>query len=106
MIAKTQCFYIEGDWVPSREKMQIYNPRTGKIAATVGLGQASDVIQATLAARNAAVGWRQLSLLERIQYIKRCVDWLYREYGKEGRASPLKQLIIDETGKPLPEADL
>ena len=105
-MAAMQQLYIDGDLVAPAETMQGYRPRTGEVIRQVGKASSGQVKAAVAAAKKALPDWAALPVSDRVQYIRKCADWLRQEYGEEGQASPLKQLIGDEVGKPLAEADI
>ena len=61
--------YINGQWVDSTatESLEVENPATNEVLATVPLSPAGDVAVATEAAVKAFVDWRQTPVGERIQ---------------------------------------
>jgi acyl-CoA reductase-like NAD-dependent aldehyde dehydrogenase len=81
-------------------------PEDGAKLARIPLGTPESVDAAVAAARNALPVWRRTSLKERARYVTAMADWLVERYGEAGEETPLKRLIMDEVGKPLPEADI
>ena len=57
-------FYINGAWVVphSADTLQVINPSTEEVVATITLGDAVDLDSAVTAATNAAVEWSQTSV--------------------------------------------
>ncbi|WP_019240968.1 MULTISPECIES: aldehyde dehydrogenase family protein [Bacillus] len=75
---------INGKLVPSSsgEKMDSYNPATGKVWATIPCSTAEDAEVTVTAARNALLGWSSLSAVVRGDYLRRIGD-LITQYGEE-----------------------
>lgn len=70
------------------------------------IGDSDAVDEAVTAAKAAMPSWASKKPADRAQYLIKMADWLVKEYGDEGKPSPLKQVITRDVGKPLPEADI
>lgn len=97
---------IDGNWVESKSTFKSVNPSTGDSIGQVDMASESDVQQAVSAANDSFYDWKEKGVEERANILSNVVDLLYENYGEQGEVTPLKQLIIDETGKRLPDADI
>jgi aldehyde dehydrogenase (NAD+) len=93
-------FYINGAWVAplSTATLEVINPATEKVIATIAMGNAADAARAIAAARAAFPAFSQTSKAQRLALLKRMLT-LYNE-----RAEELAQVVSDEMGAPLPFA--
>lgn len=98
--------YIAGKWIEGRKFVSIVSPHTGRPVGEMAVGGVEEVALAVDAARAALPGWRALSVRERRDYLQKLSEQLKLGYGEEGQSTPLKRLIMDAVGKPLPEADI
>ncbi|PRX49146.1 aldehyde dehydrogenase (NAD+) [Prauserella shujinwangii] len=72
--------YVEGEWVPSSgtRGIDVVNPATEEVIATVPEGTAEDVDAAVAAARRAFPGWAATPVGERCGYVGAIADALDR----------------------------
>src|SRR5215472_2290133 len=91
--------YIGGEWVLTREQLQVVDPSTGKPFATVSTIRQEHVSAALSSAEKAFSEWRQLSALERGNFLRRVADELLR------RRTEIARTITLENGKPLAQSE-
>ncbi|MEU4422177.1 aldehyde dehydrogenase family protein [Actinoplanes sp. NPDC024001] len=96
----TDQLYIGGRWVPSTgdTTIDVVNPYTEEVFATVPAGTAADADAAVAAARAAFDGWAATPLADRIAV---CTEVSLR---LQERAEEIAVLIATEMGSPLPFA--
>lgn len=82
------------------------SPWTGKSFVCFPIGSSAEVNLAVETAQEALTEWKALGVQGRVGFVASMADWLVKEYGDEGQPTALKTLISEETGKPLPEADI
>lgn len=89
-------FYINGQWVDpvSPAKLDVINPATEQVCATISIGSAADVDIAAAAARNAFNSYSQTSRADRIEILGAVVA----EYEK--RMTDVADAISEEMGAP------
>ncbi|GAA4548535.1 aldehyde dehydrogenase family protein [Pseudonocardia xishanensis] len=89
--------YIGGDWVPSlgQSRIEVENPATGEIVATVPSGNAEDVDRAVAAARAAAPGWAAVPTSERAEFLRHIAT------GIAQRQDELARAVTTEMGCPI-----
>lgn len=92
--------YINGIWCASAATtyLDIVNPATTNVLATVPLSPASEVDQAVQAAAAAFVSWRRTPATDRIQYLFKLKTLL------EEQLEALARTITQECGKTLAES--
>ena len=92
--------YINGEWreAASGKTMDVINPATGEVVATVAKGGKEDTQAAIDAAQAAFPSWSRLTAKERSAYLRKTADIL------RSRTEEIAQLITREMGKPLAEA--
>jgi len=92
--------YINGEWreAASGKTMDVINPATGEVVATVAKGGKEDTQVAIDAAQAAFPSWSRLTAKERSAYLRKTADIL------RSRTEEIAQLITREMGKPLAEA--
>lgn len=94
--------YINGNWVSSvsKETIEVLNPATGEVLATVPTGQETqkDVESATVAALRAYHEWKDVPVLKRIQPLFKLKTLL------EENAEEISRLITMECGKTYAES--
>lgn len=90
--------WIDGNWVSSPETMQVANPATGALLATVGRADASMVERAVEGARRALPDWSGTSAVERGICLKRVAEAMLHQ------RDPLARLLTAEQGKPYAQA--
>ena len=92
--------FINGQWTDStaKEWIEVENPATGEIIATVPKGTADDADRALVAAAAAQPGWEALPPIERGKMLIALARLILENRDR------LARLIIAEQGKPLQEA--
>jgi acyl-CoA reductase-like NAD-dependent aldehyde dehydrogenase len=98
--------FIGGRWDGNGSTFETRRPRDLEPLAIVPTADAKTVDDAVKAAKRAGPEWRGAAVEDRAQALLSLVKLLRREYGNERELTQLKQLVIDEVGKPLPEADI
>lgn len=90
-------FLINGRWVEpsSSARLDVINPATEEIFASIALGSAEDADAAVLAARRAFESFSTTSRAARVALLQRILA------GVEARAEELAGAISDEMGAPL-----
>lgn len=96
MIERKQ-IYIDGAWVPSAgtEVLDVVNPATEQLIATVPRGTAQDVEHAVQAAVRALPGWSRSSTATRVALFRRLARLT------EARFEEIAQTLVGELGYPL-----
>ncbi len=91
---------IGGEWVPaaSGATIEVRNPSTDALIASVPDGGATDVARAIDAASSALPAWRALTGIERSRALRRLYDLMVRDQDR------LAAIMTLELGKPFPEA--
>lgn len=97
---------IAGKWTESEQQFESTNPSTGEIFGLVDVAQKEHIQAAIAAARNVLPEWKRIGVEHRTKILNQVVERLRSEYGRQGEPTPLKQLISQEMGKRLPEADI
>jgi malonate-semialdehyde dehydrogenase (acetylating)/methylmalonate-semialdehyde dehydrogenase len=92
--------FIGGDWQRGQgaDQIDVLNPATTEVLASVPLAGAAEVDAAVSAAREAFPGWRSTPPQDRIQFLFRFKRLL------EEHAAALARLITQENGKTLAES--
>ncbi|MGH6927112.1 MAG: aldehyde dehydrogenase family protein, partial [Dongiaceae bacterium] len=92
--------FINGQWVDStgKEIIDVENPATQEIVATVPRGTADDADRALIAARNAQPDWESLPPVERGRLLHRLAQLILENRER------LARVVVAEQGKPLQEA--
>ncbi len=92
--------YINGEWIDSSngEKIEVANPATGEVFATVPALTKDQAIKALETSKVAQQAWKDLTAFERATYLYKICDLLKAE--KEHFA----KLLVLEQGKTLMEA--
>jgi lactaldehyde dehydrogenase/glycolaldehyde dehydrogenase len=92
--------FINGQWVDStvREWIEVENPATGAVIATVPKGSADDADRALVAAHAAQPAWEALPPVARGQLLKDLARLILENRER------LARTVIAEQGKPLHEA--
>lgn len=90
--------YLNGSWVGSKETIEVLNPATEDVFATVPAATADQVRQALESAKAAQKAWARRTGVERGKVLRRWADLV--DQNKERFA----KLIAMEVGKPLKEA--
>jgi acyl-CoA reductase-like NAD-dependent aldehyde dehydrogenase len=89
--------YIDGAWVPStgQETIEVINPSTEQVIASVPAGTPADVDRAVAAAKTAFETWGLTGSEERGKYVQAIAE------GLAARSEEIAQTISDELGMPL-----
>ena len=92
----TQEFYINGQWVApnSAATMDVINPSTEEVCATIAIGDQADTDAAVAAAKAAFPGWSQTDKADRVALLQKFRD-IY-----VSRAEDMAQAISTEMGAP------
>src|SRR5689334_5678244 len=95
--------YVDGEWVEALggERLEVYNPATGAVLATVPDAQPADVERAIEAARRTfddGQWWPRTSERDRGRILLRAAEIVRREHER------LARLETSDSGKPLSEA--
>lgn len=90
--------YINGEWVNSNETIEVENPATQEVFATVPKGGSKEANAAADAAHAALDSWSALTAYERSEYLEKWVSLI-----KENREE-IGRLMTQEQGKPIKEA--
>jgi lactaldehyde dehydrogenase/glycolaldehyde dehydrogenase len=92
--------FINGQWVDStgKEIIDVENPATQEIVATVPRGTADDADRALIAARDAQADWEALPPVERGRLLHRLAQLILENRER------LARIVVAEQGKPLQEA--
>jgi aldehyde dehydrogenase (NAD+) len=93
--------YIDGRWSPSdsAECIEVRNPFTELVIATVPAGTSNDAESAILAARTAFGGWSTRTATDRAQVLRDVAR------GMRKRRDELVEVMIDELGAPRSAAE-
>lgn len=91
--------YVGGDWVHTKDQIEIIDPSSGKPFASVSSIHQEHVMTALATAENAFSDWRQISALERGHFLRKVADELLR------RRSEIARTITLENGKPLAQSE-
>jgi lactaldehyde dehydrogenase/glycolaldehyde dehydrogenase len=92
--------FINGQWADStgKESIEVENPATEEIVATVPKGTADDADRALTAARNAQPAWEARPPVERGRLLHRLAQLILENRER------LARIVVAEQGKPLAEA--
>jgi aldehyde dehydrogenase (NAD+) len=95
-LARTD-LYLDGRWVPaaSGQTLEVHNPTTEEVVATVPAGTAADVDRAVAAARAAFAGWADTPPAERAAALDRL------HIALAARADEIARTVAVELGTPL-----
>jgi aldehyde dehydrogenase (NAD+) len=99
-VTPPNAMFVAGAWVPSAGTglLEVVNPTTEEVLATVPEGTAEDVDLAVAAARAAAEGWAGVPPATRAALLGRIAEAL------AARTEEAARLIATEVGSPLPFA--
>ncbi|ONF43421.1 aldehyde dehydrogenase [Marinobacter lutaoensis] len=92
--------FINGDFSNTADKIEVFNPSTQELLATVPASTEQDVDRALAAARNAQKAWAERPAIERANYLTTLANKI-RE-----NAPRLARVITAEQGKILPLAEV
>lgn len=97
----TRKFYIDGSWVDPicGSPLDVINPSTEEVCATIALGSEADVEAAVTAARRAFVDWSMTDKSERLALMKRILS-IY-----QSRSDEMGATISREMGAPIDMAE-
>lgn len=90
--------YINGEWVGAQKTIDVINPATNDVIATIPNGGTEEAEQAADAAYKAFKSWSKLTAGERSSYIMKWHDLI------EKHTEEIGQIMTQEQGKPLQEA--
>lgn len=92
--------YIGGRWVPatSPDVIEVVNPATEQVIATVPAASTNDADAAVRAARAAFSSWSRLTVDERVDYVERIAAAM------AARAEEIASVVSAEQGMPLANA--
>ena len=92
--------YVGGEWVPSTgtDVIEVVNPATEQVIATVPAASTADADRAVRAARDAFPAWSALSVDERVDYVERIAAAMAE------RAEEIAALVSSEQGMPMTNA--
>ncbi len=92
--------YVDGQWVPSLGKVgfSIVNPATGKEIDQCPMGTSEDVARAVKAAQTAFIDWRQVPVIDRVQYLFKLKSLM------DTKVDDLAKAVTQEHGKTFIEA--
>ncbi len=95
---KVHKVYLDGEWIETGEEMQVKNPATGDVFASVAAVNRDHVRAALTAAQKASPAWRSTTARERGALLHRVADEVHK------RANEIAQTITLENGKPLAQS--
>jgi len=92
--------FVGGAWQQPEEcgSLEVHNPATGMLVASIPSGRREDAIAAVDAAENALPAWSALPAKERSRLIRRWYDLIVEN------VDDLARILTAEQGKPIPEA--
>lgn len=96
-IFKQACL-INGEWVTTSDSLEVDNPATGEVIATIPQLDADAVNQAVEAANEAFKLWRKKTPAERGELVRKWYDLMVEN------TDALATIMTTEQGKPLAEA--
>ena len=96
-IFKQACL-INGEWVTTSDCLEVDNPATGEVIATIPQLDADAVNQAVTAANDAFKLWRKKTPAERGELVRKWYELMVE------RTDELATIMTTEQGKPLAEA--
>lgn len=91
--------FIDNEWVDAPDKIDVENPATGEVFASVPNCSAETARSALSSAKNAQAAWQALPPVERASYLMAICD------GMDRRKDELARLLVSEQGKTLEEAE-
>ncbi len=96
-LIKDKCF-VAGEWIAGSQTMDVSNPATGEVIATVPKLSAGESEAAVAGAQAAMKGWAKKTAKERSVIMRRWYDLMMENQ------EDLARIITAEQGKPLAEA--
>lgn len=97
---------INGLWDQEGSLSENVNPSNGDVICSFPIAEASTVNRAVSSARAASSAWANTPIPERVKAVESLIALIRDAYGTEGELTSIKRTIMDEIGKPLPEADI
>jgi succinate-semialdehyde dehydrogenase/glutarate-semialdehyde dehydrogenase len=91
--------WIDGKWHPTAERIDVVDPSTGGVVASVADASAQDALDAVAAAYAALPGWAATAPRKRSEALRRCFELMLE------RKAMLAELIALENGKALGDAE-
>ena len=89
---------IDGKWLDGAAgTFGVTSPGTGEVVHEVSRCDVHDVSAAVRSARSAQVGWANLSVIERVEILRRMAQ-LVHDHGEE-----IARMVTTETGKTIRE---
>lgn len=98
MNVEKKAMYINGEWIQLQEQIEVNNPATQEVFATVPKGGVTEAKQAVDAAHKAFKSWSKLTAADRAQKLKKWFTLI--DENKEEIAA----IMTKEQGKPFAEA--
>lgn len=98
MNVEKKAMYINGEWIQLQEQIEVNNPATQEVFATVPKGGVTEAKQAVDAAHVAFKSWSKLTAADRAQKLKKWFTLI--DENKEEIAA----IMTREQGKPFAEA--
>lgn len=95
---KQKCF-IDGSWVDSKERIEVYNPADNSVLGSVPSLGSDETEQAIRAAERSYKKWKQLTAKERSTILRKWFDLII------AHKKDLAVIMTSEQGKPLAEAE-
>ncbi len=94
---ETLKFYIDGAWVDPAlpSSLGVVNPATEETFAQISMGSRHDVDRAATAARRAFATWSEVSVEERLSYLRKIIE------GFKARLPELARMMTLEMGAPI-----
>ncbi|HKQ38689.1 MAG TPA: NAD-dependent succinate-semialdehyde dehydrogenase [Verrucomicrobiae bacterium] len=95
---KTFPLYLNGNWVETRETINVVNPATGEPFAAMSVVGRAEIVKAIERAHEAFLLWRKQTGKARGEYLQKIANELER------RKDEVARTITMENGKPLPQS--
>ena len=95
---KTHPLYLNGDWVHTRDAINVVNPATGEPFAAMSTIGRAEVAKAIDRAHAAFLTWRKQTGKARGEYLQKIAAELER------RKDEVARILTMENGKPLPQS--
>ncbi len=90
--------YINGDWVSGSDPLEVLNPATEEVVATVPSASEGEIQRALEGSKEAQKGWSRLTGVERGNVLRKWAELI------DQHRDEFAQLLSKEVGKPLAEA--
>src|SRR5918997_1813735 len=85
---------------PPTQKIEVENPATGQVVASVDVVGPERIVELVARAREAQRGWEALGFEGRAQILRRCQKWVV------DNSDRIIETIVSETGKAWEDAQL